>query len=62
MPKAFITTEKHAGKYVAFKSRSDDTVISAGDDPKEVFDDAKKNGAEKPVIAFIPDKDSVLIY
>lgn len=52
----------YAGKYVALKSRKEETVISSGDDPKKVFDEAKQNGIENPVIIFIPKADSVYIY
>jgi hypothetical protein len=51
-----------AGKYVALKSRIEVTVISSGDNPKKVFDEAKQNGIENPVIIFIPKADSVYIY
>ena len=62
MIRQIASTEKYAGQYVAFRSRDDDTILAAGMDPKEVFDRARKNGAEKSVIAFVPEKDAVLIY
>lgn len=52
----------YSGKYVALRSRKDETVISFGDDPKKVFDEAKQNGIENQVIIFIPKTDGVYIY
>jgi hypothetical protein len=52
----------YAGKYVALKSRNEEIVISSGDDPKKVFDEAKQNGIKNPVIIFIPKADSIYIY
>jgi hypothetical protein len=50
------------GKYVALKSRKEEHVISFGDDPKKVFDEAKQKGIENPVIVFVPKADSIYIY
>lgn len=62
MAKAFTTTEAHAGKYVALRGRDDDTVIASGDDPKEVLEKARAQGTKKPIIAYVPEKNSVMIY
>lgn len=52
----------YAGKYVALKSRKEEDVVSSGDDPKKVFDEAKQKGIQNPVIIFVPKSDSVYIY
>jgi len=62
MTRHIETTEEYAGQYVAFRSREDDTVIAAGSDPKDVIARAKLLGVPKPVIAHIPQKDSVMVY
>jgi hypothetical protein len=43
-------------------SRVEETVVSYGDDPKKVLDEAKKNNINNPVIVFIPQTDSVYVY
>lgn len=52
----------YAGKYVALKSRIEKEIVSFGDDPKKVFDEAKQKGIENPVIIFVPKADSMYIY
>ncbi len=54
--------EKYSGKYVATKTFEDKDVISFGDDPVKVFNDAKKTGAKDPVVFYVPEKDAVHIY
>ncbi|MBI3582705.1 MAG: hypothetical protein HY096_01990 [Nitrospinae bacterium] len=54
--------EKYSGKYVATKTFKDKDVISFGDDPVKVFNDAKKAGADDPVVFYIPEKDTIHIY
>jgi hypothetical protein len=62
MPRRIAGTEKYAGQYVAFRSRDDDTVVAADRALLEVIKKAKAAGVDKPVIARVPDRDSVLIY
>ena len=54
--------EKYSGKYVATRTFADKNVISFGDDPVKVFHDAKKAGANDPVVFYVPEKDTVHIY
>jgi hypothetical protein len=54
--------EKYAGKYVAKKTFRDEDAITAGDDPVNVYNDAKKKGVDDPVIFYVPKKDVVNIY
>ena len=53
--KILVRDEKYEGKYVAFKSTFDLTVVSYGDNPKEVFDDAKSKGSDVPLLMFVPE-------
>jgi hypothetical protein len=62
MTRQIATTEQYAGQYVAFRSRDDDTVVAAGPDLGDVLAKARQAGVEKPVIARVPERDSVLIY
>jgi hypothetical protein len=54
--------EKYGGKYVATKSFADKRVISHGNDPVKVFNDAKKKGHKDPVVFYVPPKGMVQIY
>lgn len=54
--------DKYRGKYVAIKDFFDKQVISYGDNPSVVFDEALRAGSEDPVIFFVPKKDVVHIY
>lgn len=54
--------DRYGGKYVATKDFTDKNVISYGDDPVIVFNDAQKAGIEDPVIFYVPKKDVVNIY
>jgi len=53
---------KYAGKYVATKSFEDGNVISSGTDPVKVVKEAKKKGANDPVLIYIPEKGMTHIY
>jgi len=37
-------------------------IISAGNDPLKVYKKAKENGADEPVIFYVPEKESTHIY
>jgi len=54
--------EKYGGKYVATRSFKNKNVLSSGDDPTKVFNEAKSKGAKDPVIFYVPEKDMVHIY
>lgn len=49
-------SEKYNGQYVATKSFSDKNVLNYGDDPIEVFNQAKENGVDEPVVFYVPKK------
>ena len=57
-----VTDKKYQGKYVAFKSFTDNAVIAFGDDPSNVLDKAHKKGEKNPVIVFISQEDTAYIY
>ena len=62
MTQVLIKNNDLAGKYVAFKSFEDSTVIGSGDSPKEAYDEAQREGYKEPVITFVPVKDMAQIY
>lgn len=62
MGQVLIKENKYNGRYVAIKDFNDATVISDGKYPKEVYDNAIKQGCSNPAILFIPAKDTVQIY
>lgn len=53
---------KYAGLYVATRSFVDKDVISYGNDPVKVFNEAIKKGIQEPVVFYVPKKDVVQIY
>jgi high-affinity K+ transport system ATPase subunit B len=57
-----ISEEGYEGKYVALRSMSDRTVIASGDDPETVMKEAQEQGADNPVIFFVPGHDITLVY
>ena len=57
-----VSEEGYEGKYVALRSMSDRTVIASGDDPKTVMKEAREQGADNPVVFFVPSHDITLVY
>jgi len=57
-----VTEEGYEGKYVALRSLTDRKVVASGDDPAEVLEAAKQQGAASPVIVFVPESDMTFIY
>jgi len=57
-----ISEEGYEGKYVALRSMSDRTVIASGDDPETVMKEAREQGADDPVVFFVPSHDITLVY
>jgi len=53
---------KYNGKYVATRDFIDKNVVSYGDDPVKVYNDAVQSGIEDPVVFYVPKKDIVHIY
>jgi hypothetical protein len=54
--------EKYGGQYVAIKSFTDKNVVSHGNDPVKVSNEAKEKGIDEPVIFYVPEKDVIQIY
>lgn len=54
--------DRYGGKYVATKTFLDKDVVSSGDDPVKVFNDAKSHGADDSVLIYVPEKDIIHIY
>jgi len=57
-----VTDEKYAGRYVALRSFSDNTVVASGRTPLSVLKKARAAGVPSPVVIFVPRKDVVQIY
>ncbi|MFC1496045.1 DUF5678 domain-containing protein [Candidatus Margulisiibacteriota bacterium] len=62
MDNVLIKDKNLNGKYVVIKDTNDPEVISSGDDPKIVYEEAIKKGYNEPVILFVPKDDIVQIY
>ena len=57
-----VKDEKYEGKYVAFPSFDDLTVVAFGEIPEEVVNQAHAVGVKEPVIVFIPKTGVSYIY
>ena len=57
-----VDDDKYEGKYVAFASFDDRTVVAFGDDPMEVHQTARNAGYEDPVLVYIHCHDIVYTY
>ena len=53
---------KYGGKYVALRSFLEKDVISSGNNAAEVYHDAKKQGADDPVLFYVPEQGAIHIY
>ena len=53
---------KYGGKYVATRSFKHTSVLCSGTDPLTVIEEAKKKGAEDPVLIYVPEKGVGHIY
>jgi hypothetical protein len=60
-PRRLVDDKRYQGKYVAFRSFEDNTVLAYGRDPKKVRDYARNAGATDPVLVFVP-KDKAYVY
>ncbi len=54
--------EKYGGQYVTIKSFKEKEVISYGNDPVVVYNEAKKMGINEPVLFYVPKKNILQIY
>ena len=50
------------GQFVATFSFKDRKVVAYGFDRQKVIKEAKENGAERPVIIFVPPKDQLFCF
>ena len=62
MKKNAIDKKKYGGKYIATKSFTSQKIIAFGKDIVTVYEEAKKNGADDPVIDFVPQEGYVCLY
>lgn len=50
---------KYSGKHIAIV---DNEIVASGDDPKEVWEAARKKHPEKkPVLAFVPKEETLVL-
>ena len=54
--------KRYGGLFIAKKSFRDQKVITFGENPSEVLEEAKKKGAEDPVVMFVPKEGMVNVY
>lgn len=62
MEHVLIKERKFSGYYVTVEDYNKTTIISYGEDPQKVYEEAIKKGYTEPLIVFIPSKDMVQIY
>ena len=62
MEQVLLNTERYNGRYVAFKSFEDHTVVGVGDGPESALNDALSKGFDNPVLLYVPEKEAVHIY
>jgi hypothetical protein len=62
MQQVMIKEKKYTGQYVAVKSINDTKVIASGRSMKIALKKAVKNGVDKPLLIYIPEKNAVHIY
>jgi len=62
MEQVLIKEKKYNGQYVAIRELDDATVIAAGENPQNIYDEAVKKGCPEPIIIYVPAKDLVQIY
>ncbi|MEK6935252.1 MAG: hypothetical protein AABW67_00535 [Nanoarchaeota archaeon] len=54
--------KKYYDKYVAFASPKDFTIVSYGDEPAKVINEAIEKGFKKPVLFYYDNPETTLCY
>lgn len=62
MVQTLLKENSHNGKFVAFKSFEDHSVVGEGNTPQQALEKAVERGILNPVVTFIPIKGMVQIY
>ena len=57
-----LKNSNYNGKFVAFHSFEDHTVVGEGSTPQLALEKALKKGIKQPVITFVPIKGMIQIY
>ena len=57
-----IKDQKYQGKYVAFEGFNKRKIIASGDNPSKVIREAKRKGAESPVLFFVEEEGTTYLY
>jgi hypothetical protein len=55
-------SEQFEGKYVALPSFWEKDPVCSGDNPADVYHDAKVKGIEEPVVFFVPREGEAFVY
>jgi hypothetical protein len=63
MERVLLTAKENLdGCYVAMKSENDNTIVGYSENPEEALEIAARNGYNKPILIYVPDKSSINIY
>jgi len=54
--------KQYAGEYVAWASWHSRKIVAHSKDPSEAYENARRVGAEQPVLMFIRDPKMVYLY
>ncbi|HEV56404.1 MAG TPA: hypothetical protein ENN87_02760 [Phycisphaerales bacterium] len=54
--------DKYVNRFVATAGLNSSVVIASGKDPLKVREKAIKKGYDRPLIVFVPPKDTVCLY
>jgi hypothetical protein len=57
-----IKDKKYKGKFVTFKSSTDNSVVAYGDDPFEVNRHSMERGVREPTIFYVSEHDVAWMY
>jgi hypothetical protein len=53
---------RHQGNYIATVSFESKKIVASGTDILKVYNDARKQGVNEPVISYVPKKGTICIY
>jgi len=62
MKQVLVKEKKYQGQYVAVKNIRNTRVIASGSNLKTTLEKALKKGVKKPLLIYVPEKDTVHIY
>lgn len=62
MIQTLLKTDAYNGYFIAFRDFEHPAVITSGDNPQKVLEEAQKKGIIDPIITYVPLKGMVQIY